>query len=190
MSPQEFDTGDFEEGWRYELINGVLVVSPMPSEQEVDPNEELGTLLRIYRKTHPQGKSLDKTLPERTVYGKRNRRRADRVIWTGLGRMPKPKETPTIITEFVSKRKRDRLRDYQTKRDEFMELGVQEYWVVDRFNRTLTAFTMLEGKIRKRMVHANQTYRTDLLPGFVLRLADLFAVVDDWVEVPGDDDVN
>ncbi len=37
----EFDRARFQEGWRYELINGVLVVSPTPSRKERHPNEEL-----------------------------------------------------------------------------------------------------------------------------------------------------
>jgi Uma2 family endonuclease len=180
MTESEFDSADFEEGWRYELINGVLIVSPIPFPQERDPNEELGALLRWYRKTHPQGHALDKTLFEQTVIVGRHRRRVDRVIWTGLGRVPRSTETPTIIAEFVSKRKRDQNRDYIIKRDEFMEIGVQEYWVIDRFQRTLTVFTMVDGKIRKRVLQSHQIYRTDLLPGFELRISDLFAVADDW----------
>ncbi len=42
LTPAEFDRARFREGWRYELINGVLVVSPTPSRKERHPNEELG----------------------------------------------------------------------------------------------------------------------------------------------------
>ena len=49
MTPEEFDRADFEEGNRYELINGVLIVAPIPSEGEADPNGELEYLLRHYR---------------------------------------------------------------------------------------------------------------------------------------------
>ena len=61
MTPREFDRADFVEGWRYELINGVLVVSSTPSRNERDPNQELGYLLRIYQETHPQGAILEPT---------------------------------------------------------------------------------------------------------------------------------
>ena len=182
MTPEQFDRADYQEGWRYELIHGVLVVSPIPSEQEVDPNEELGHRLRQYRAAHPQGKALDKTLPERLVYLGDTRRRPDRVIWAGLGRLPRPKELPAIIVEFVSRRRRDRLLDYETKRDEFMEAGIREYWVIDRFQRIMSVFFKVQGKIRKKVIRANQNYHTELLPGFELRLADLLTVADDWVE--------
>ena len=60
LTPAEFDRARFGvRGWRYELINGVLVVSPTPYRQERDPNEELGHWLRQYRRAHPQGTSLD-----------------------------------------------------------------------------------------------------------------------------------
>src|SRR5262249_16982831 len=102
LTPREFDRAEFVEGWCYELINGVLIVSPIPLESERDPNGELEYLLRSYRDTHPQGSSLDKTLFEQTVKAKKNRRRADRVIWAGLGRLPRKKDMPTIVVEFVS----------------------------------------------------------------------------------------
>src|SRR5262245_1065343 len=121
MTPREFDRADFVEGWRYELINGVLVVSPPPLESERDPNEERGHWLRTYRDSHPKGWCLDATLPEQTVNTQANRRRADRVIWAGLGRQPRPKDAPTVVVEFVSEGKRDRKRDYEEKRDEYME---------------------------------------------------------------------
>jgi Uma2 family endonuclease len=65
MSPEEFDAvTECDRAYRYELINGVLVVTPPPQEAERGPNDELGYLLRTYRDYHPQGAVLDETLPE------------------------------------------------------------------------------------------------------------------------------
>jgi Uma2 family endonuclease len=182
MTPEEFDRADFDNDWVYELINGVLIVSPIPSKREADPNEELGYLLRRYREDHPQGGALDKTLQEQYVRTGNNRRRPDRSIWAGLGRNPRRHEVPTIIAEFVSGRKRDRELDYETKRDEYEEAGVQEYWVIDRFMRTMTVFIFRKGRARTKVVKQNQVYTTDLLPGFELRIARLFALADSWVD--------
>jgi len=180
MTASQFDAADFEEGWRYELIDGVLVVSPIPAEEESSPNDYLGYMLWHYRNSHPQGASLNQTMPERIVVTKRNRRRPDRVIWAGLGRHPKRKETPTIIAEFVSPGKRNRTRDYEDKRDEFMEIRVSEYWVIDRFDRTLTVFTKQGSRVRKRVIKESEVYTTPLLPGFELPLAKLLALCDAW----------
>jgi Uma2 family endonuclease len=159
MTPQEFDRAEFEEGWRYELVNGVLIVSPIPSEKEADPNEELGHWLRTYQESHPKGKALDKTLPERTVKTGKNRRRADRVIWAGLGRLPRRDESPTIIAEFVSRGKKNRQRDYETKRDEYMKIRVQEYWIVDRFDRCMVVFSQHGNQIKRRVIAESQVYK-------------------------------
>ncbi len=183
MTPEEFDHADFEEGWRYELVNGVLIVSPRPLEEERDPNEEFGHWLRLYQETHPQGRALDKTLHEHIVRTRRGRRAADRAIWAGLGRKPRRGETPTIIAEFVSEGKKAWKRDYEEKRDEYAEIGVVEYWVIDRFERTLTVYFLTRaGKARKRTIREGQVYATKLLPGFELRLSELLALADEWGE--------
>src|SRR5262245_34632432 len=106
MTPREFDRADFERGWRYELVNGVLIVSPAPVLNERDPNDELGRILRNYQDFHPEGKALDLTVPEHDVETADNRRRADRAVWCGLGRRPRKNETPTITVEFVSSARR------------------------------------------------------------------------------------
>ncbi len=182
MTPEEFDAAeDWEENYRYELIDGVLVVTPPPVEAERDPNEELGYLLRRYREDHPQGHVLDKTLSEQTVRTRTNRRRADRVIWANLGRVPDPLvDVPTIVAEFVSADKRDWLRDYVDKRLEYMEIGVAEYWVIDRFRRVMTVYRYRPEGPLELEIKENETYRTPLLPGFELPLARLLSLADSW----------
>ncbi|MBM4068954.1 MAG: Uma2 family endonuclease [Planctomycetes bacterium] len=183
MSPREFDRAEFVAGRRYELINRALVVSPIPSESETGPNEELGYQLLHYQKTHPQGGALDATLPEQTVRtgrNRRHRRKADRVIWAGLGRLPRKNEPPTIIAEVVSKGKRNQDRDYDVKRREYMAIRVQEYWIFDRFRDTMTVYSRVGGRIKKRVFREGQIYRTPLLPGFELPLAPIFTLARRW----------
>ena len=182
MTTAEFDAlryDDCVEGYRYELINGVLVVSPAVSSAEVNPNDDLGYLLRTYQENHPRGSCLDLTLFERDVFLSKNRRRADRVIWTGLGRMPdERRDTPSILVEFVSPGRRAAVRDYETKRDEYLDFGIKEYWVIDRFLRQMTVFRAgPEGPIAT-VIPESQNYETPLLPGFVLPLGWLIARAD------------
>jgi Uma2 family endonuclease len=184
MTPEEFDTvTDYQEGYRYELIYGVLVVTPLPLQAETDPNEELGRLLRNYQADHPQGRSLDVTLPQQYIATATSRRQADRVIWAGLGRMPEPlRDVPTIAVEFVSKRRRDRQRDYVAKRAEYLAAGMAEYWIFDRFRRILTVVTPGPNGPQDQVVAEGDRYESPRLPGFQVPLARILAVADAWAQ--------
>ena len=182
MSPEEFDAiEEYDELYRYELIRGVLVVTPPPLEEEAHPNETLGGLLFLYHEQHPLGSALDLTLQERFVYLHDSRRRPDRVIWAGLGRRPDPKnDPPTIAVEFVSAGKRNWTRDYVTKRAEYRDLGVTEYWIFDRFKRTLTVHRNAPDGSIELVVSEGEIYRTPLLPGFEVPLSRLLQAADVW----------
>jgi Uma2 family endonuclease len=188
MTPEEFDAVDeYDEDYCYELINGVLIVVPIPLGEETGPNELLGRWLLEYQE-QAQGSVLDATLPQQYVRTPAHRRLADRVLWTGLGRMPnRRRDLPTLVVEFVSAARRDRQRDYVDKRREYMEAGVAEYWIVDRFRRTLTVVRNQPGGPQDLVVQENETYRPLQLPGFELPLARLLAVADGWAQFPADD---
>ncbi len=177
MTTEEFDAiDDYDDEWNYELINEVLVVTPIPLHAERGPNELLGHWLMSYRDQNPQTSTLDDTFGEEYVRVPKSRRRADRVIWAGLGRRPKPKtDVPTIVVEFVSKGRRNWMRDYVEKRDEYLALGVKEYWIVNRFERTLSVPRTGQSGVQIQVVKESEIYATALLPGFELPLAQLLA---------------
>jgi Uma2 family endonuclease len=180
MTPEEFDAvEEYDDNYVYELIHGVLVVNPIPLESEVGPNEYLGHLLLAYWERDAANSALDATLPERYIRTKDSRRRADRLIWTGLGRMPDwKKDLPSIAVEFVSRARRDRLRDYEEKQREYMELGIGEYWIIDRFRRIMTVVRKGPKGAEVRIVHEQEAYSSPLLPGFELPLARVLEIAD------------
>jgi Uma2 family endonuclease len=186
MTLDEFEQADFELGYRYELIHGVLIVTPPPLEEERDCNEELGRWLRNYGESHPDGAALELTLPEQNIRTAGQNRRCDRAIWAGLGRRPRTRgaverrDPPTIVVEFPSSRPADQRRDYDEKKLEYRDLGVQEYWIIDRFRRTMTVYSWRGQRWAKRTIRETDTYRTPLLPGFELPLGRLFAVSDEY----------
>jgi Uma2 family endonuclease len=187
MDLDEFEDADFEDGYRYELIHGVLVVTPPALEEERDANEELGYWLRSYRDSHPRGGALDLTLPEHNLRTIGQNRRADRVLWTGLGRRPRTRgrpvsarDVPAIVVEFPSSRPADQRRDYQEKEYEYREIGVREYWIIDRFRRSMTVFSRRTGRWGKRVLGERGTYTTPELPGFKVPLRKLFHIMDQY----------
>jgi len=179
MTPEEFDAlDDWDENYRYELVNGVLIVVPPAGAGERSPNDDLGYLLRSYQETKVGRSIIDETMFEQTIVCGGNRRRADRAIWTGLGRAPDPlRDTPSIVIEFVSKSRRDRRRDYDVKRGEYLDAGVREYWVIDRYARSMTVFQPGNEKI---VIAEQDVYTTDLLPGFELPLGRLLSKADPY----------
>ncbi|HEY3965397.1 MAG TPA: Uma2 family endonuclease [Planctomycetaceae bacterium] len=172
MTPEEFDAiSECDELYSYELINGVLIVSPFASRHERGLNDALSQMLRNYADLHP---GVLETVFEEYIRVKNGRRRADRVIWVGMGHPPDPeRDVPTIVIEFVSQRRRDWIRDYIEKKEEYLSLGVVEYWVISRFDRTLTVFTSGKTGIEERVVTEHEIFNTSLLPGFDLPLDKL-----------------
>jgi Uma2 family endonuclease len=88
------------------------------------------------------------------------------------------RDLPSIAVEFVSAGRRNRQRDYVDKRREYMEVRIPEYWIIDRFQRTLTVVRNQPDGIQEQVIAENQTYESPLLPGFDVPLAELLAAAD------------
>jgi Uma2 family endonuclease len=184
MTAEKFDAvTDYDENYRYELIHGVLVVNPIPNPEETGPNELLGHLLLKYQEEHPKGELMDETLPQQYVRTVTGNRIADRLIWIGLGRTPDVRRDPgTIAVEFVSAGRRNRQRDYVEKKHENGEAGIKEYWIFDRFQRTLTVVSYAKSETKETQVAEGHTYESPLLPGFTVPLARILAAADRFAD--------
>jgi Uma2 family endonuclease len=180
MTPEEFDAAkDWDPDFSYELINGVLIVTPSPSAAERGPSDLLAHLLLQYQENHPDGSQLNLTLPEHTLATGDNRRRADRVIWCGLDHDPDVmQDVPQVVVEIVSADRRDRQRDYETKRQEYSDIGIVEYWIIDRFQRRVTVVRFSESGETQTLLGVAYVLTTPLLPGLEIPLTRLFATAD------------
>jgi Uma2 family endonuclease len=188
MSPDEYDAippEEWERGYRYEVIQEVLVVTPPAGESQADPNDELGYLLRKFKESHPNGKLLDKTTIERQVRTSTGYRVCDRALWIGVGWPIRVcKDVPTIVVEFVSEGKRAFLRNYEEKRDEYLAIGVKKYWVIDRFRSQMTVYFAPPSKPDHRVIpRSEKVYMTPLLPGFELPFDRLLTLAEEGAEL-------
>lgn len=185
MSAKEFlAVKDWDPTFRYELFNGVVVVNAAASLQEGDPNEELGYLLRRYAEDHPKGIALYATCYERDVrIDETNVRRADRCVWLTREEDFEPDATPPdIAIEFVSPGRRNAVRDYIFKKMDYQKIGVREYWIIDRFKRTMTVHYLPPADLETRIVTEKESYSTPLLPGFKLPLKRILQKADRWAK--------
>lgn len=169
LTAEEFDAiENWTPGYQYELIHGVLIVNPPPDFAERGPNDELGYLIRHYRQSHPNGRCVDATAFEQTVRVGENRRRCDRAIWIGLGRLPDERvDVPRIVIEFPCRRMRDRQRDYVVKRRESAEAGIAEYWILDLRQRR---FVVHRGLTESLELGGGDIYESPWMPGFRLSI--------------------
>lgn len=181
MTPEEFDAiTECDENYQYELIHGVLVVTEVTAPEERGPNDVLAQYLLNYQDNHPQVNCLKLTLPQDYVRVTEGRRIANRLIWTGADRpdVDPRNDEPNIAVEFVSASRRDRIRDYEEKRDDYGDAGLDEYWIIDRFECALTVVQYRGKKPTVRTYREDDKYESPLLPGFVVPLQKLLQMAD------------
>ena len=136
------DAQAFPPGIRYELIDGVLLVSPGASlfHQRV-----VGNLLVILRECRPPGHEalvapFDWYVDEWTYF------EPDLVVVrTGDVSARRYEAAPLLVVEVLSPS--SRLRDVGMKLDAYSRAGLQSYWVVDPDEPSLTAFRSIDGRL-------------------------------------------
>ena len=84
---------------------------------------------------------------------------------------------PEIVVEIVSKG--GEKRDYEDKREDYLIVGVTEYWIVDPQKRSMLALTRRGDSWAENTIDARGVYSTQLLPAFELRLQDVFSTLEE-----------
>jgi Uma2 family endonuclease len=180
MNLEEFLAGDYEEGSRYELIDGRLYVSPTPNQPEDWVREWLLYKLMHFARRHPKvlkhvtaaarvfvPRRGDVTNPEPDVAAYRrwpNRRPRD-IAWQDV--------SPILVAEVLSAD--DPNKDLVRNVALYLEVpSIKEYWVLDAredaVEPTLTVYRRHGRAWRIIEVSPGGRYSTCLLPGFKLRL--------------------
>lgn len=177
MSLDRFDHAIAREGYLYELGKGVIEVSEVPSIEHGKQVQELRNQLVVYQLNHPDAIDyLSGSNDAKLLIGSaESERHPDLMVY----RSPAPDVedlwsswVPELVVEVVSKRSAK--RDYEVKPDEYLALGVSEYWIVDSVKGRLTALTRWRGQWKKRIFKPTQKLTTPLLPGFSLDLKRVF----------------
>lgn len=81
---------------------------------------------------------------------------------------------PELVIEVVSASSRD--RDYTEKRDEYRDLGVKEYWIVDAALEQILVLRRGKSDWIERTLGPDDLCATKLLPGFKLPCRAVFAL--------------
>jgi Uma2 family endonuclease len=82
--------------------------------------------------------------------------------------------SPDWVLEVSSKRKRDRDRDFITKKAEYAKAGIPEYWIVDPKLKRIHVY-VLEGRKYHETVYAPGEVAVSVrVPGFNINVTELF----------------
>ena len=171
MTGAQFDALPYDEGRRWELIEGDLVAvsSPTPEHQLI--LQKLLFALMLYFQQHPGGIVLSDV--EFALSGT-NRVRpdvlvllAERAKTLNRSKIPIP-GAPDIAVEVISPS--ERTSDSMSKVETYLRHGVQEVWQVFP---TLRQVVVLTSQATQRLA-ASETLTTSLLPEFAVAVSSLF----------------
>lgn len=176
MSAEEFYAlGETQE--RYELIDGVVCMSPSPYPVHGTVIAEIAAQLVAFLKTHPIGR----VFVEIDVYLGKSRRGGDLVYRPDLlvlrseqvaANFKRIVEPPAVVVEVISES--SRRQDREGKKGDYERFGVPEYWVIDPEAGTMSFFRLHQGRYVD-VPPDGDTYRCEVLTGFELDLSALRA---------------
>ncbi len=179
MTFEEFQTGDYQAGYRYELIDGRLYVSPAPGLPHECIVEWVGTELRVYARKHPEVINFVSSRP-RVFVPARRRPTIPEPDLTAYHNFPLDRPlrdrrwqdvSPILVVEVPSPE--DPGKDFDRNVELYFEVpSIKENWVIDALedpdHPTLQVYRRHGGKWRLGQHAFGSVYTTRLLPGFFL----------------------
>jgi Uma2 family endonuclease len=84
---------------------------------------------------------------------------------------------PEVVVEIISPG--SERRDYEEKREEYLELGVREYWIIDSNRQEMLVHRRRGQRWVEQLVRPPEVYTTRVLPGLAVDLTPVVAAADD-----------
>ena len=186
LSWDDFIGADFEEGYRYEMIEGRVYVSPTPNIPHNSYEKWLETLLSAYALDHPEALQYV-TRPARVFLPDGDQGitapEPDVAGYAEYAANPFAPDSdwrdysPILVIEVISADTAD--KDLVRNRRLYLQVpGIREYWILDP-RGGVEGLELLVYRRRGRRweacrtVAAGATYTTPMLPGFALVLDPL-----------------
>lgn len=161
-----------DDGHRYELIDGVVCISPSPSPLHSEILLLIAFEIGAYLRSNPIGKVFnDQGVPLKSV------RHGDIVYQPDIVFLSADKadrignhiaDLPDLVVEIVSPS--SRRMDNETKRGDYENAGIGEYWIIDPLQKTMTFLRLRDGKYED-VATAGDRFESAAIPGFSLDLA-------------------
>jgi Uma2 family endonuclease len=187
MTLEEFWEAEEQPGHLYELARGVLEVSEVPGDSHDQVVDNLHEAFSTHRRLHPNlilrighGSDVRYIIPELGTDWHPDLA----VVFRGeMQRDFRGRLLPVLGVEIVSAGSRARQRDYVDKREDYLAVGLLEYWIVDPELRQVTVLARREvdgvTSWEGRTFRDGAVIASELLPEFVGTVAELWADADD-----------
>lgn len=178
---QLFTVADLElmpdDGKRYELIEGDLVVSHAPGLSHQAILDNLIRHLKNYLADNAVGKAWS---TPGVIFDNFNAVTPDVVFVSNerLGEVAATEKVlgaPDLAIEVLSPGPENLRRDRSMKLKTYGKFGVSEYWVVDGFQRLVEVYHLTGGELTlSSVLRFNDELTSSLLPGFTCEVGKIF----------------
>ncbi len=165
-----------QDGRRYEILNGVLLLMPSPRDSHQNAVFEIASYLRTYVKLPGLGKV--RIAPLDVKLGPKNVFQPDVLVvlnehlerLTEDGVMGAPDLTVEVLSPSTA------LEDRVDKHREYALAGVREYWIVNPERRSVEVFILAGREYRSRGVFSGKdTLPSQVVPNFPVPVEQFFA---------------
>ncbi len=165
-----------DDGHRYEIVNGVLVMAPAPSPE----HQSIAVRIAYYMFPHIDLAGIGKLFPAPidVDLGPKNAYQPDLVVVLNahLDRVAAKRiiGAPDLVVEVPSPS--TAAYDRLTKYEEYARAGIAEYWIVKPTTYTVEVLVLENGKYRSLgMFSGQQTLPSRVVPGLPVRVEQFFA---------------
>ena len=184
---EEYLTYDDGTDNRYELVDGELVMVPLPTADHSDVIDLLSKSfsLEIEKLGHPWivKRDVGTYVGTKKETGKERSRTPDLCVitseqWNEVKANKKAaavlKTPPLLIVEVVSPG--DKRTDYKQKESEYKKAGVREYWIIDLLKSKITVLSLVNGDYQKTEFTNNQLIISGIFPELSLSTQKVLSV--------------
>ena len=166
-----------DDGKRYEVIEGELYVSKLPSAEHQYSCSRLTRFLDVWNDEHG-----GVVLGSPGLVFSDDDDVAPDVVWVSqerlqgmLDRAGHLTKAPELVVEVLSPGKANERRDRQAKLGLYSRRGVLEYWIVDWMQRLVEVYRRERGALKlAATLYADDVLESPALPGFSCQVARLF----------------
>jgi Uma2 family endonuclease len=182
MSLEDFEQAEEQGGYLYELSRGIITVSDVPNRLHLFLVAGMRNVLQAYMAIQAGriqiiaagnecklliGDFESERHPDLALYLTPAPEIDDETLWKVW--------IPEIEIEVVSRYSRK--RDYEEKPEEYLRIGVKEYWIVDAEKQVMVVMRRSRGRWALTTVKPPDIYRTRLLPGLEFSIEAVFDAV-------------